>query len=140
MLTTVDEGTLRSRPMHIVQESFDGTLYFFAANDGSIADEATDYREVGISFMDRQSGSYLSLSGKARISSDKEKYDSLWNDDMDLLFPKGKDGGEAVLMAIEVFQGESWSAHQGLSKFHERLRSHIDKKPANMEVNEKYNA
>ena len=140
MVTTFDDDTLRSRPMHIVQESFDGVLYFFAPNDGSIVSEAVDYREVGIAFSDRQSGTYLSLSGNAQLSNNKEKFDELWNDDMDLLFPKGKDGGEAALLAVEIYQGESWSAHKGLSRFHERLRAHTDKKPAHMSTNDKYNA
>ena len=112
MLVTQDEdaSTIRSRPMHLVQDAYDGTLYFFTPKSDAKVYEIRDERDVCITFSDIQKQIYISLSGQASLSTDRELIDKYWNSWVAQWFEGGKDDPEVSVLAIKIHKGEHWNA------------------------------
>lgn len=115
MLTTVEaDGSLRSRPMSTQKTEFDGTLWFFIEKGSAKVHEIAHDSHVNLSYSDRQSQTYVSVSGRARISEDRAKIDELWSPVHKAWFPEGKDDPTLTLLAVEVDHAEYWDAPSSL--------------------------
>ncbi len=110
MLTTEDDGELRSRPMAASQDSFDGTLWFFTRASAHKVDEVQGERQVGVSYADPDSQNYVSMSGKASLVRDQAAIDAHWGESLRTWFPKGKADPDIALLRIDVTQAEYWDA------------------------------
>lgn len=110
LTTTDDDGSLRSRPMALQQDDFDGTLYFFTYGTSHKVFEVRQNHQVNVSFSRPDRQSYVSLSGEASLSRDKVKMENLWNPALMAWFPKGLDEPDIALLQIEVSKAEYWDA------------------------------
>lgn len=111
MMTTEEEGgALRSRPMSTMQMDADGNLWFFTALSSSKIDEATQHRQVNLSYARIDKQDYLSVSGTARIVRDKDKMKDLWTPWIKPWFPNGLDDPDLVLMKVRIQEAEYWDA------------------------------
>jgi general stress protein 26 len=109
MMTTVDEdGSLRSRPMWTQGDTFDGTLWFFSADDAPKAEELARNPQVGLSYAAPDKDLYVSVSGRARIVHDRAKIEELWNPFAEAWFPEGTDDPHLALLAVEVDHAQYW--------------------------------
>jgi general stress protein 26 len=110
MLTTEDEGELRSRPMVASQSSFDGTLWFFTKASSHKVDEVQADQRVGVSYSDPSKQNYVSMSGRASLVRDRAAIDEHWAEPVRTWFPKGKDDPDIALLRVAVSQAEYWDA------------------------------
>jgi len=110
MLTTIDGGTLRSRPMQTQEAEFDGELWFFTNSDTHKTDEIETDNRVNVSYASPAANTYVSVSGAASIVKDKEKIEELWNPILKAWFPKGLDDPTLCLLKVSVEQAEYWDA------------------------------
>jgi general stress protein 26 len=110
MLTTIDGGSLRSRPMQTQDVEFDGDLWFFTSSKTHKAEEIEKDDRVNVAYAAPDSNTYVSVSGTAKIVKDKEKIDEYWNDILKAWFPEGKDAPDLVLLKVSVEQAEYWDA------------------------------
>lgn len=110
MLTTIDWGVLRSRPMQTQEAEFDGTLWFFTSSDTHKADEIAKDPRVNVSYAAPASNTYVSVSGMAEIVEDRAKIEELWNPIYKAWFPKGLDDPTLCLLKATVEQAEYWDA------------------------------
>lgn len=110
MLTTVDGGVLRSRPMQTQEFEFDGTLWFFTSSKTHKTDEIERENRVNVAYAAPSSNTYVSVSGKGSIVKDKQKIDEYWSDILKAWFPEGKDSPDLVLLKVDVEQAEYWDA------------------------------
>lgn len=108
MLTTRDEGVLRSRPMECVKVEDDGVLWFFTKASSPKTAEVAEDREVNLALADKANQNYVSLSGRAAIVRDRAKASELWNEDQRTWFPGGIDDPELALLRVKVEQAEYW--------------------------------
>lgn len=109
MLTTVaGDGTLHSRPMATQEAEFDGTLWFFTADDTAKTGEIAQRRAVNVSYANAVDQRYVSLSGIATIVRDPGKAEQLWNPAYRAWFPEGLADPSLVLLRIDVEQAEYW--------------------------------
>jgi general stress protein 26 len=139
MLTTVDGDELRSRPMQVVQNSYEGVLWFFTSASSAKVFEASRHGEVNVTFVDPDQEIYISLSGTAELSRDQERIDALWNKAVELWFPNGKNGNVALLK-IDIHQGEKWSSKEGaLKKMYEMAKAAVTDSTPDIGKNEKFN-
>lgn len=129
MLSTVDDGALRSRPMCLAQKDFDGTLLFFLSSDSAVAEEVSDNCTVNVSFMDTGDNVYVSLSGVGRLISDPEVKKQHTNPMIDTWFPEGVESDGVQLLQIDVDFAQYWESNNGklmslleigLAKLHHR--------------------
>ena len=110
MLTTEDDGQLRSRPMAASQDSFDGTLWFFTRASAHKVEEVKSDQQVGVSYADPDSQNYVSMSGTAALVRDQAAIDSHWTESLRTWFPNGKTDPDVALLRIDVTQAEYWDA------------------------------
>lgn len=111
MLTTaMPGGELRSRPMATQQAEFDGTLWFFCDAESAKVYEVRRENHVNVSYAEPSSNRYVSVSGRASVTRDREKARQLWSPINKAWFPNGPDDPSLALLKIEVDQAEYWDA------------------------------
>jgi len=115
MMTTVcPDGSLRSRPMATLDTEFDGTLWFFTRLNSSKVGEVADEGQVNLNFSDSAQHCYVSLSGLATLSVDRQKIEELWSTDVEPWFPEGIQDSQLALLRIDVDKWEYWDARSGV--------------------------
>lgn len=90
MLTTIDAGHLRSRPMSTQQFEFDGELWFLTSDDTHKVDEISKDPRVNVSYSAPDDNTYLSISGRGSITKDKQRSKSCGARPTKRGFPKEK--------------------------------------------------
>lgn len=140
MLVTQDEGTPRARPMHLVQDAYDGTLWFYTKKSAEKAFEAQSDRDVCITFSDQEEGVYVSMSGKARLRQDSEIIDKYWNSLIAAWFDGGREDPDIAVMEIDIRFGEHWKSKESKAyQLYEIARSNINEDHTpNVGENEKF--
>ncbi len=113
MLTTLDGGYLRSRPMSTQQFEFDGTLWFFTSDQTHKVDDINADNRVNVSYSDAGSDRYVSVSGRAEINRDRAKIEELWSPVLKAWFPEGIEDPHLCLLKIDVEQAEYWDTASG---------------------------
>lgn len=108
MLTTIDSGVLRSRPMDTQQVEFDGDLWFMTSSENHHVDEIMKDNRVNVSYASPGDNTYVSVSGRAEFSTDRDKIAELWNPEHKAWFPEGQDDPNLILLKIVVEQAEYW--------------------------------
>lgn len=106
MLTTLDdEGALASRPMTALEMDAQGALWFFTDVQSSKVDHL---REVNLSFLDRDQGAYVSLSGHGEVNTDRTRIHSLWTVMAKPWFPDGPDSSNLALLKFIPHKADYW--------------------------------
>lgn len=111
MLTTIDGGVLRSRPMATQETEFDGDLWFFTSDKIYKIDEIEKDNRVNVSYASPDVNTYISVSGRAKISKDRAKMEELWSPILKAWFPEGLDDPSIALLKINVEQAEYWDSN-----------------------------
>ncbi len=110
MLTTVDFGLLRSRPMATQQAEFDGDLWFMTSSETHKTEEIQKDPRVSVAYAAPNTNTYVSISGTAQIVNDRQKIEELWNPIYKAWFPKGLDDPTICLLKVSVEQAEYWDS------------------------------
>ena len=110
MLTTVNGGQLRSRPMSTQEFDFDGDLWFFTSDNTHKVDEIERDNRVNVAYAKPEDNVYISVSGQAQLVKDKEKIEELWNPILKAWFPKGLDDPTLSLLKVSVEEAEYWDS------------------------------
>lgn len=113
MLTTIDGGYLRSRPMSTQQFEFDGDLWFFTSDQTHKVTEIQKDARVNVSYSKPDDDSYVSVSGRAEMVKDKAKIEELWNPILNAWFPDGLNDPSLCLLKVSVEQAEYWDSSSG---------------------------
>jgi general stress protein 26 len=109
LMTTVElDGSLRARPMWTQGDEFDGVLWFFASDDGPLADELAREPRVCLAYGAPDRDLYLSVSGRAELLRDRAKAEEMWNTFAEAWFPGGVDDPNLVLVRVDVEQAQYW--------------------------------
>lgn len=114
MLTTLDQGTLRSRPMAsmgVLDEN--AALWFFTDATSHKVTEVNQQHQVNVSFAAPDKQRYVSLSGVGELVRDREKMKELWQPALKAWFPKGLDEPNIALLKVTVEQAEYWDSPSG---------------------------
>lgn len=111
MLTSEDDGRLRSRPMVASQNNFDdGCLWFFTQKNSPKAEQVESEHQVNVAYANTADNSYVSLSGAANLVFDRTDIDAHWNEMLKAWFPQGKDDPNIALLKVDVAQAEYWDS------------------------------
>jgi general stress protein 26 len=139
MLVTENDGQLRARPMQLVQEGYDGKLWFFTKAVSPKTEEIQDHHQVCVSFSCPKDHVYVSLSGKAKLTWNKDLKDRYWSSAVSSWFPEGKDDPSCALLEIDVEHGEHWDSDESiLTYYYEMTKSKIFNKKPNLGENQKF--
>jgi general stress protein 26 len=110
MLTSVDDGQLRSRPMVAAQQDFAGALFFFTRYESAKAGEVREHSQVNVSYAEPDKQIYVSLSGSAEIIRERAVIEAHWSEAMRTWFPQGKADPDIAILKVNVDQAEYWDA------------------------------
>lgn len=110
MLTSWDGEELHARPMHSYQQDEAGKLCFFTKRDSGKIDEIRRYDKVNVAFSDIEHNTYVSISGKGRLTTDRAKMERFWNPHVKAWFPKGLEDPELALLEIEPESAQYWDS------------------------------
>jgi general stress protein 26 len=113
MLTSIDEGNLRSRPMSTQQAEFDGDLWFFTSDDTHKVDEINKDNRVNVAYAKPDDNVYVSISGRAEVSHDRAKIEELWSPILKAWFPEGLDDPHLCLLKVSAEKAEYWESPSG---------------------------
>jgi general stress protein 26 len=108
LTTTDDDGSLQSRPMATHQAEFDGDLWFFTWADAPKVEELQRHPQVNVSFADPARQHYVSVSGSATLTRERQKMEELWSPWFRTWFPRGPDDPNLALLQVHVEQAEYW--------------------------------
>jgi general stress protein 26 len=111
MLSTVAaDGSIHSRPMATQDAEFTGELLFLTRQDSSKTDEITQHARVTLNYVDAKSYRFITLSGRASLSKDRETIHKLWSPLYKAWFPEGEGDPEITVIRVEVDHAEYWEA------------------------------
>lgn len=101
------------RPLAIQQVDEQGVFWFISASDSEKnRDIAKDDRVVLI-HQDDSEGVFLSLSGRARIHTDRPTIDAHWDTSAELWFSGGKEDPKVTIISVTPTDGHYWKANNG---------------------------
>jgi general stress protein 26 len=79
MLSTLDGEEIRSRPMAAYVEEDEGQILFLTDKDSHKEEEIERRPNVGLAFADTDAHSYVSVTGRASLSNDRDKIREIFN-------------------------------------------------------------
>ena len=113
MLTSIDEGNLRSRPMSTQQAEFDGDVWFFTSDNTHKVEEIEKDNRVNLAYSKPEDSTYVSVSGRAEVVHDRAKIEELWSPVLKAWFPEGLDDPHLCLLKVTAEQAEYWDSPSG---------------------------
>lgn len=98
----------QTRPMSTAQVDDDGNLWFLSAND-SYKNEEVDYDpNVQLFYVNTPDSEYLTVFGKAYISTDRQKIEEVWTPMAKAWFTEGKDDPRITLLKVVPEEAYYW--------------------------------
>ncbi|MEP6843262.1 MAG: pyridoxamine 5'-phosphate oxidase family protein [Pseudolysinimonas sp.] len=126
--TQATDGTLHSRPLAIIDDDFDGTLWFFTQDPSPKTTEISDHPNVNVAVGDGKG--YLSLSGGASVDRDQARIDRYWNPFAEAWFEGGRSDPSVALLRVDVATAEVWDTDKpAVVKAFETLKGLATKTP-----------
>lgn len=113
MLTTIDDGSLRSRPMSTQEFDGNGDLWFFTSDTTHKIEEIIKDDRVNVAYSHPSKSTYVSLSGRAEVVRDKAKSEELWSPILKVWFPEGLNDPSLVLLRVNIENAEYWETTSG---------------------------
>lgn len=109
MLTTVSQdGRLMSHPMATQDVDFDGTVRFLAERDSDKVRHIGANPQVNVGYS--SSGSWVSLSGTAKVISDPAVVGEYWDTFSDAWLEGGPDNPNNIVIEVDGSSAEYWDA------------------------------
>lgn len=103
-----DEPKMAARPMKAIPERGDNRIWLFTRlSSGKTEDLARD-GTVCLAFSDPSKGDYVSITGRAEVTQDREKIKEHWGTFVDAWFPEGPDGADVGLIRVVPEAGQYW--------------------------------
>ena len=108
MLTTQFGGGLRARPLEARADRDAGIIWFVTDVRGAKDDEIGAEHDIGLVFIDEGDRAYLSITGRAFVTSDPAKTREIWRKTDDIWLSGGPDDPNVRLLRIEPITAELW--------------------------------
>lgn len=79
MLSTLRGEDIRARPMAAHLEPVENAIYFLTDVESTKDDEISRWPHVGLAFADSKGQKYVSVTGTAELSNDRERIREIWS-------------------------------------------------------------
>jgi general stress protein 26 len=140
MLSTLQsDGSIHSRPMSTLNiEGFDGTLWFFSKKDSNKNHNIENDQHVNLAYSNPSKQTYVSVSGRATISDDRDRMKAFWNPGFTVWFPEGLEDPELSLIGVKVESAEIWDSEHKISDFIDFVKSTLTGMPVDIRPETKH--
>lgn len=131
LLTTLaDDNSLETRPMTIQRIEEPGTLLFFASQVSPLVQGLKSRPGVNVGVADPDDDFYVSITGQATVTSDRELIRELWSPLAKAWFPGGVEDEDLVVIEVEAAQAEYWNVNDGeMVQFFKIARAAVTGRP-----------
>ncbi len=102
-----------TRPMATLKVDDEGNFWFFSASDSDKNFEIKQNEQVQLIYAKVSDAHYLSVSGRATISRNREQIDILWNKMAEAWFKGGKDDPSITLICVKPEDAYYWDTKNG---------------------------
>lgn len=110
MMSTINsKGDLHAWPMTTSETSLGGKeIWFIGDKTSDVVKDIQSNPKVGLSYASQDDKDYVSISGNAELSTDKDKLDELWSPVYNAFFEHGKEDETVQLIKIVPHGAECW--------------------------------
>jgi general stress protein 26 len=108
MVTTIDDGFIRARPMAPFVDRDETVLRFLTPKDTHKLEEIEEDCRASVQFSNTITNEHVSLSGEISFDDDPDKVEKLWGVYADTWFAGGPRSGEITVMTFRPERGEYW--------------------------------
>jgi general stress protein 26 len=120
MLSTRDGEDIRARPMVAHANKQEHAIYFLTDAEHHKDEEIEHDPNVGIAFADTNNQTYISVSGRAAVSNDRDKIKELWSTPAKAWWENSDDPSIRVLK-ITPKDAQYWDSHGTEASYVEML-------------------
>lgn len=117
MLTSWDGEELHSRPMRGHQEEFSGKLFFFTKLNSGKSEEISRFDKINLAYADVDHNTYVSISGKGQLRTDRELIRKYWNPMASAWFPEGLDDPDLGLIEVDAINAQYWDSTSSTMRY-----------------------
>ncbi len=107
LTTRAVDGTLHSRPLAVLQDDFDGRIWFLVEAPSEKTREIEGDPHVNVSFASKKG--YLSVAGTARVTRDEALIDELWGPSAQAWFEGGREDPAIAVIEVSADSAEYWA-------------------------------
>mgnify|MGYP000190823979 CR=1 FL=1 len=137
MLVTLDGDDLRGRPMYLVQDEYDGTIWFYTHKSAEKISEIQNKHKVCLTFYSDKK--QVSLSGHAHLTTDAAQIDKYWNPFAAAWFAHGREDPDVAMLEVKIYQGEHWETDNKVKQLYEVGKANmVDGETPEMGQNQKF--
>jgi general stress protein 26 len=112
--TAVSVGdTGATRPMSVQEVDEEGHLWFLSASDSHKNREITEAPSVRLFFQVSEHAGFLTLTGQATVSRDRERIRKLWKPVLKTWFTEGEDDPRITVIRVAPSGGYYWDNKHG---------------------------
>ncbi|MES2851151.1 MAG: pyridoxamine 5'-phosphate oxidase family protein [Bacteroidota bacterium] len=108
-----DNESFSTRPMSVQQVDDEGNCWFLSANDSKKNLELANNASVQLLFQGSQYSDFLTLYGKAEITTDKAIIKKLWQPLIKAWFTEGEDDPRITAIKVILYEGYYWDTKHG---------------------------
>ncbi len=110
MMSTVNKkGDIHAWPMTTTETSIGAKeIWFIGDKTSDVVKDIQDNPKVGLTYATQDAKNYVSISGNAELSDDKDKLDELWSPMDSAFFDKGKEDEKVQLIKVVPHGAECW--------------------------------
>lgn len=116
MFVTWDGEAMRSRPMTLKSDESAGEFQFLAAQGSTTVAEIESNPLVNLAFAEPEEMDYVSVSGHAALSEDRELIAELWSPYAQKYFGEGPETAEVVVIRVTPHRAEYWDGESHSAK------------------------
>ncbi|MBC8045414.1 MAG: pyridoxamine 5'-phosphate oxidase family protein [Fimbriimonadaceae bacterium] len=139
-VTELNTKPLNGRPMSTADVDENGCIYFFSDRNSDKNQQIEYDNTVQLFYSNKGSAEYLSVYGKAEISTDKELIEKLWNPMVKTWFQGGKDDPDITVIKVIPEDAYYWDTkHNKMVSLIKMLTSVITGKTMDDSVEGKLN-
>jgi general stress protein 26 len=106
-VTRGSNGELKARPMGTQEMEFDGSVWFMTDKRSNKCKEIKADPSVGLEYAHSNGVRFVSLSGTASFSEDREKIKKFWNPFYKAWFESAEDPN-ITLIEVKIERAEYW--------------------------------
>lgn len=106
--TSLTQLPLNARPMSSQDADEEGNIWFFSNKTSDKNIEIEKDNRVQLFYVNNSGYEYLSVYGRAEISTDKQKIDEYWSSMVKAWFPEGKDDPNLTLIKVTPEDAYYW--------------------------------
>lgn len=108
LVTIESDGSLRSRPMAMLEMDADAELWFFTNDFSPQVGSVLLHPQVCVSYAAPRDPRYVSVSGTAELVHDADKMRQLWKPMLKAWFPQGIETPDLALLRVDIVSAQYW--------------------------------